>query len=182
MPTNQEFIQSLFEAMDENHREKLSKLQNLFQALMNEYEVEIQKENANNGKLLSLLNNAGKIDTIVLHALFNKIDPTIINSPLRFYIYDMGMINVYLNPDGYEQNSHIYASFQNLTTKEDVQGYLEVINFVNQTITSMNIFEDGELEQKTFESLNTPNSEGEEEVKRTETINVEIEDGVVIKM
>lgn len=180
MPTNQEFFQSLFENLNDESQKKLSSLRNLFQSLVNEYEVEVAKEQPNSGKLLSLLNNAGKLDSIILHAVFNQIDPTTVNSPLRFYIYDMGMINVYLNPDGYEQNLHIYSNFHQLNTKEDVQGYIEVINFINQTILSMNIFESGELENKTFGSLNNESDLNSQQ--STETVNVQIEDGVLIKM
>lgn len=173
-------MNELFLTMNENDRVSVQKIQSIYQALLREYDVEIKKENMNHGKLLCILSQSAGLDTIILHAITNQINVAIENSPLRFHLNSMSMVNNYLVScvNNYEKNELILQELFGLATREDVLGYLEVINYINNVIQELQIFEEKDIEFKNLNELTKeeiPTIEVENKIKV-----VELEDGITI--
>lgn len=178
------FLNELFLSMDEVDRLSIQKIQSIYGALISEYDIEVAKPNNNNGKLLSLLSQSSAFDTIILQSIVNQNNVAIENSPLRFYLNSLSMINTYLvnSINNYEENKHILSGIYGLNTREEALGYLEVINYINNIIQELKIFNDNELEIKNLDELTSQSNEIDSSKTEHKIQVVELEDGITIKV
>src|SRR5574344_1809490 len=150
MNERNEMLNKLFLGMDDESRNNVQKLQSVYTALMNEYDIEFQKQNKNNGKLLSLISQATSLDTVILSSIMNQININVDNSPLRFYLHSLSMVNNFLLDvvNNYEKNKTLLLEMYNLSSKEEVLGFLEVIGYINKVVQDLEIFSSKDLQNK----------------------------------
>lgn len=173
-----DLMNELYSTMNEVDMVSIQKIQSVYKALITEYDVELAKKNKNDGKLLCLLGQCAGLDTVILHAIINQVNVAVDNSPLRFHLNSMSMVNNYLVQcvNEYEKYKVVLDELYGLKTREDVIGYLEVINYINNVIQSLEIFNQKDIEIK---DLNLMIQKDEDKIENKIKV-IELEDGITI--
>jgi len=162
--------------------DRILKINTMYMDMYEMYQAELKKEDKNFGKEHALISFLNKFDTLILHSIYNQVDPIAPYSPMRTIVYEMGMLNFYLDVNKYEENKDILKKVNGLETVKDVAGYLEIINFINKQIFEYELFPKDEIEVSKVATEDIQEKQEQIQVSSTKNETITDDEGINYKV